>query len=156
MKVWELSLTYAGWAESPPLVARASSLHLVGPQELSELERSLTRGQLPLDFETKLQGLAAGDLIRSSIDQHCRIFIELLKASYGGHFKEATAAERERLLRVLAYVRKDEDAIADYKPNGFVDDLQEVRAAVREMEPLLCRFKAWRLLHQVPGMWSLN
>jgi hypothetical protein len=51
------------------------------------------------------------------------------------------------------YVRKDDDVVADYKPNGFLDDQQEVRAAVTELGPLLKTFKTWRLQHQVPRMW---
>jgi hypothetical protein len=53
-------------------------------------------------------------------------------------------------------VRKDDDAIADYKPGGFVDDQQEVRAATQQLGPLLTSFKAWRLRHQVPRMWLHN
>ena len=52
---------------------------------------------------------------------------------------------------MLAYVRKDDDAIPDYLPSGFMDDQQEVRAAAMELGPLLQAFKAWRLCHLVPA-----
>jgi len=120
------------------------------------MQIAVTRGRLPADFEEKLQRLAKGDLLHCSVEQHCRVFIELLKAACGDHFRDASPADRERLLRVLAYVRKDEDAIPDYKPNGFYDDLQEVRAAERDLSLLLHAFKAWRLRHQVPGMWCFS
>jgi hypothetical protein len=58
------------------------------------------------------------------------------------------------LLRVLAYVRKDDDAIPDNRPDGFVDDQQEIRAMLNEMGGLLQSFKMWRLRHQVPEMWN--
>jgi hypothetical protein len=77
----------------------------------------------------------------------------LLLAALESAFSEATSANRERLLRVLAYVRKDDDAIPDYRTDGFTDDQQEVRAATTELGPLLHAFKVWRLRHQVPGMW---
>jgi hypothetical protein len=59
----------------------------------------------------------------------------------------------ERLLRVLAYVRKDDDSIPDYQPGGFVDDQQEVRKVDNKYHSLLESFKAWRLRHQVPALW---
>ncbi len=57
------------------------------------------------------------------------------------------------MLRVLAYVPKDDDAVPDYKTGGLIDDQQEVRAATVELEALIQAFKAWRLRHQVPAMW---
>jgi hypothetical protein len=116
----------------------------------------LARGALPLDFEAKLARLDEGDLMRRFVAQNSRLFAALLLAARDGFFQEASLADRERLLRVLAYVRKDDDAIADYRPDGYMDDQQEVRAAVTELDPLLKSFKAWRLRHQVPGMWLRN
>ena len=54
----------------------------------------------------------------------------------------------------VACVRKDDDAIPDYRPDGFVDDLQEVRAIARDLDSVLQNFKSWRLRHQVPAMWQ--
>jgi hypothetical protein len=148
------------YAKAVPGAARAqlglrpSSLYLVNEHEMRALRGALARAVLPPDFEAKLMRLAEGDLIQRFVAQHCRLFTGLLLASYEGTFKEASATQCERLLRVLAYVRKDDDAIQDYKPGGFVDDQQEVRAAASELRSLLESFKAWRLRHQVPGMWS--
>jgi hypothetical protein len=135
---------------------RPSSLYLVSAHELQELSATLARGELPSDFEAKLMRLAEGDLIHRFLAGNCRLFAALLVAAQDGLFKEANRAVCERLLRVLAYVRKDDDAIADYKAGGFLDDHQEMRAATTELEPLLKSFKAWRLRHQVPGMWLHN
>ena len=134
-------------------VARPGLLHLVTAHDLAELRHALAKGALPLDFEAKLARLADGSLVQRLIEQNSRLFFALLLAAEDGCFTEATPAQRERLLRVLAYVRKDEDAIPDYKPGGFTDDQEEVRAAATELAPLLHSFKVWRLRHQVPGMW---
>ena len=81
------------------------------------------------------------------------MFGALLVATEDGSFREGSPAERERLLRVLAYVRKDDDAIPDYRPEGLTDDQREMRAATVELDGLIQAFNAWRLCHQVPIMW---
>ena len=134
-------------------VLRPSFLHLVSAHELKEFGQGLARGELPLDFEAKLARLAEGDLLQRFVARNCLLFVALLRAVQDNSFKEASRANCDRLLRVLAYVRKDDDAVADYKPGGFMDDQQEVRAVLAELHPLLKTFKAWRLRHQVPGMW---
>ncbi len=139
----------------PPTVC-PSALHLVTAHELEELRAALARGELPRDFEAKLNRLAEGDLTHRFLARNCRLFSALLHAAQQGLFKQASRADCERLLRVLAYVRKDEDAIPDYQAGGFVDDQQEVRTATTELQPLLDAFKAWRLRHQVPAMWHHN
>jgi len=108
---------------------------------------------LPADFLGKLKRLKDGDLSHHFIEQNCRLFAALIVATEAGSFRECNPAERERLLRVLAYVRKDEDAIPDYQPEGFKDDRRETRAATVELDGLIQAFKAWRLRHQVPLMW---
>jgi len=133
--------------------ARSGLLYLVPPHEVQELRRALAQGSLPADFEAKLGRLAHGSLSDRYVEQNSRLFIALLRAAQEGSFTAATPADREQLLRVLAYVRKDDDAIPDYLPGGFIDDQQEVRAAVMELNPMLQAFKAWRLRHQVPDLW---
>ena len=128
-------------------------LHLITAHELEELRSALVHGRLPADLEAKLAKLAGGSLSDRYVAQNSRLIYELLLASLEGSFTAATRADRERLLRVLAYVRKDDDAFPDYLPGGFIDDQQEVRAAAAELSSLLQSFKAWRLRHQVPGMW---
>jgi len=138
-------------APTPPL--RSGLLHLVTPHDVQGLRTALAHGRLPLDFEAKLDRLHEGDLIHRSVEQSSRLFFVLLLAALENSFTEPTPADRDRLLQVLAYVRKDDDAIPDYRPDGFIDDQQAVRAAAMELAPLLNAFKVWRLRHQVPAMW---
>lgn len=137
-----------------PTAARMSFLYLVTDQDLQQMRNAVARGTMPPDFEAKLRKLAAGSLLHRSVEQNCRLFVALLMATHAGDFLEADDSECERLLRVLAYVRKDDDATPDYKPEGFADDQREVRAVAMELSALLQAFKAWRLRHQVPGMWA--
>ena len=141
---------------APLVVLRPSSLYLVNAHELHELRVALAHGHLPLDLEAKLERLAEGDLSHRFLARTCRLFMALLLAAQDGSFKDATAEQRERLVRILAYVRKNDDAIPDYRLDGFVDDQQEVRLAMTELHPLLKSFKVWRLRHQVPGMWDVT
>ncbi len=134
-------------------IARPGFLHLVTSHDVQGVRSALAQGRLPADFEAKLAKLAGGSLSDRYVEQNSRRFFVLLLASLESAFTEATPAERERLLQVLAYVRKDDDAIPDYRPDGFTDDQQEVRAVATELAPLLHAFKVWRLRHQVPRMW---
>ena len=145
----------AGRVHSPDLllVSRPALLQRITPHELESLRGALARGALPLDFLGKLKRLADGDLSHHFIQQNCRLFAALLVATEHSSFREGSPAERERLLRVLAYVRKDDDAIPDYKPEGFADDQREIRSAAVELHALIQSFKAWRLRHQVPALW---
>jgi len=135
------------------LPARPDFLRLVTAGEIENLRQAISRGALPPDFEAKLARLAEGDLTHRFVERTCRLFAALVLAVQDERFEAATKADCERLLRVLAYVRKDDDVVADYKPDGFLDDQQEIRAAVTEMDPLIKSFKSWRLRHQVPGLW---
>ena len=145
----------AGRLQSPglTLASRPALLHLITAHELEALRAALARGHLPSDFQEKLRKLGAGELSHRFIEQNCRLFAALLLATGEGAFRDVSPAERERLVRVLAYVRKEDDAIPDYTPEGFTDDQQEVRAVMAELGGLLQAFKAWRLRHQVPAMW---
>jgi hypothetical protein len=144
---------YTTFTPARPRALRPSYLHVVTAHELHELRQVLARGMLPVDFEAKLIGLAQGDLLQRSVARNCRTFVALLSAVQEGSFREASPEDCDRLLRVLAYVRKEYDAIPDYKPNGFADDQEEVRILAGELGPLLKSFKAWRLRYQVPAMW---
>ena len=129
-------------------------LHLVSESEIADLRQALLRGAIPVDFEHKLNRLAKGNIIQQYVAKHCVDFIGLLFAAQDGGFRKASRADLDRLVRVLAYVRKDEDAIPDYRADGLVDDQQEVRAVLAELGPLLHSFKAWHLCHQVPTLWA--
>ena len=145
----------AGRLQSPglTLASRPALLHLITAHEVEALRAALARGHLPSDFAEKLRKLGGGDLSHRFIEQKCRLFAALLLATEEGAFRDVSPAEHERLVRVLAYVRKEDDAIPDYAPEGFRDDQQEVLAVVVELSGLLQAFKAWRLRHQVPAMW---
>lgn len=138
----------------PAPVSRPALSQWTTPDKLGALSASLARGGLPSDLLSKLRLLAAGDLSHRFIEQNCRLFAALLSAAEQGSFREGSPTERERLLRVLAYVREDNDAIPDRQVNGFTDDQREVRAASVELAALLQAFKAWRLRFQVPAMWQ--
>ena len=136
------------------LSSRPALLQWVRSDDLEPLRAALIRGYLPPDLSGKLESMAGGDLSLRFIEQNCRLFAALLRETEQGDFPEASPAQRERLLRVLAYVRNSEDAIPDYWANGFTDDRQEILAAIVELGGLLQAFKAWRLRHQVPAMWA--
>ena len=142
-----------GWQRMRQVALRPSYLHLVTASDLQDLGEALAKQQLPPDLKIKLSKLAVHELSHRFIEQNCRTIIALLQAVEEGSFKEASPKDCERLLRVLAYVRKDDDAIPDYRPDGFNDDQQEVRTVTSDLDHLLRTFKAWRLRHQVPGMW---
>ena len=133
-----------------------SALRLVTRHEMESLQQALTRGSLPPDFAAKLNRLGEEQLLHRSVERQSRLFLALLQAARDGRFHAATNAELERLLRVLAYVRKEDDAIPDYRTNGFTDDQQVMRAVMTQLLPLIRSFKAWRLRHQVPEMWLHN
>jgi hypothetical protein len=128
-------------------------LHLVTTHDVQGVRSALAQGRPPADFEAKLARLGGGSLAERYVEQNSRLFFALLLAAQESTFTAANSADRERLLRVLAYVRKDDDGIPDYRPDGFSDDQQEVRAAAADLGPLLHAFKVWRLRHQVPEMW---
>jgi hypothetical protein len=133
--------------------SRSSFLHVVSAHDVCDLRAALASGVLPLDLQTKLGKLAGESLAHCFVEQNCRLFLALLMAAQNGSFADASPADLNRLLKVLAYVRKNEDMIPDYQTGGYTDDLQEVRAATTELNDLLGSFKAWRLRHQVPALW---
>src|ERR1035441_7234663 len=118
---------------APMPMAQPGLLYLVTAHDVRGLRSALAQGRLPPDLEAKLARFAGGSLSERYFEQNCRLIVALLLAAQQNSFTKATPAERERLLRVLAYVRKDDDAIPDYRPGGFIDDQQEVRAAAMEL-----------------------
>lgn len=118
------------------------------------MRNALMDGKLPTDLQGKLSYLTGESLIHRFVAENARLIVSLLMAAYGGAFRQANQACLERLLRVLAYVRKNDDATPDSEAGGFVDDQQEMRAAIIEFGAMIESFKSWRLRYQVPGMWS--
>jgi hypothetical protein len=133
-----------------------SALWLVNPYELADLRAALARGQVPFDLRDKLAKLQRAGLIHHFIEQNSQLLLALLLTVDDGSFHDVTPEESERLLRVLAYVRKDDDLVPDYQTGGYADDHLEVRLALRELAPVIEAFKLWRLRHQVPALWSIN
>ncbi len=134
--------------------AMSAALQLVTVVEIEQLQNALFKGALPADFETKLTRLSQETLLHQSVEQNCRCFVALLLAIQEGSFADPHAMTQDRLLRVLAYVRKEQDQVPDFKPGGFMDDWREVRAAMSDLANVIQRFKVWKLRHQVPGMWD--
>jgi len=132
---------------------RAGLLDFVSSEEVADMGRAIASGVLPIEFAAKLDRLSSKSLLHQFIAESSHDFIRLLMAAQFGEFGPMPAGVRERLLRVLAYVRKENDAVPDFKPGGFEDDLREVRAATSELGGLLQRFKEWHLRHAVPAMW---
>ena len=157
MKSWNSALEDCAIRQvrpgTPPSLVRAGLAYMITADDVQELRTALAIGRLPPDFEAKLTKLGEGSLIERYVEQNSRLFCALLQAALRSSFSSLTASDRERLLRVLAYVREDDDAIPDYLPGGYMDDQQEVRAAAMEVGPLLHAFKVWRLRYQVPDMW---
>jgi hypothetical protein len=150
----ELSTQRDARLDGLPIVGTPGFLNLITSRELEQLRDALLDGRPPRDLELKLSRLGGGSLLHRFVEQNCRLIISLLIAAYSCEFRGANRASLERLLRVLAYVRKDDDATPDCRPDGFIDDQQEIRAMLNEMGELLQSFKAWRLRHQVPEMWG--
>ncbi|MFO1513816.1 MAG: hypothetical protein U1F83_13015 [Verrucomicrobiota bacterium] len=59
-------------------------------------------------------------------EQNCRLFAALLLVAEENSFRDVKPVERERFLRVLAYVCKEEDAIPGPLDGGLADDQREV------------------------------
>ena len=87
----------------PPLV-RSGLGYLVTADDVQELRTALATGRLPADFEAKLTKLGEGNLLERYVEHNSRLFFALLLASTKSSFRDASASDRERLLRVLAYV----------------------------------------------------
>ena len=141
--------TCAGLAPTRP-----AALHLVTPHELHALRQALRDGKLPVDLAAKLARLSAVDLRERYLQQNSVLFIGLWTAAETGAFVRARPEEREQLLRMLAYVRKDDDAIPDTWPGGFDDDHDLMRWLCGELRSVLESYKAWHLTHRVPLLWS--
>lgn len=137
--------------------SQLGNLDLLTSQEVECLRALLQQQQIPLDLKEKLAGLEEGDLGDRFVAQNCQTMLALLLATYEGSFLEPSLLEQRLMLSVLAYVRKDNDSIPDWRIDGFTDDMHEIRVALVQLGPLLNRFKTWRLRNQVPSMWrALN
>ena len=128
-------------------------LHLVEPGELQALKETLSRGAIPVEFEAKLKRLGREGLTHYYIEQTSRLFIAIWFATRSGEFLKCDPSHLDLMLKVLAYVAKENDFIPDYQSNGFTDDYEMIRATGRQLETLIRDFKEWRLKNQVPRFW---
>jgi hypothetical protein len=135
--------------------AIATFVPFVTPAEIRTLAEYLDERAVPADLEFKLRVLAQGGVLEQIIEKQCRRFISLLLAEQAGLFNEASPHQKELLLALLAYVRRDDDEIPDDLPRGYVDDHLQIRAALPELGHLLEQFNLWRLRTQVPVIWRL-
>jgi len=99
---------------APMPMAQPGLLYLVTPHDVQGLRSALAQGRLPADLETKLARLAGGNLSERYVEQNCRLIVALLLAAQENSFTQATPADWERLLRVLAYVRKDDVEVMSF------------------------------------------
>jgi len=142
----------ASWADGKSLFW-PEALGLVNTAEISALRQSLGAGRVPPDLLQKIERLRVEDYREHDLQRQSRLVLSLLLAAEEGQFTRVSRWDRERLIRLMAYVRKDEDAIPDARPHGYDDDHGLMRATCAQMEPLLRAFKAWRLVRQVPELW---
>ena len=126
-----------------------TNLHLLTEGEVEDLRRNIAEGLTPTDLQRKLNGLSEVDLVQYDLQRKARIIVCLLAAIREGGFGPAPLECEEHLLHVVAYLRKDNDAIPDQGPEGgWVDDLAEMREAWAEHREIITRFNDWRLKQQ--------
>lgn len=135
-------------------VALQSALGLVSPSEVEQLRQAIADRRLPDDLVDKLFRLERGDLAMRHVAHTSLTLLEMLQAACQGEFDALSPSDFEEVLHVLAYVRKEDDAIPDFLPTGYLDDQKEVRLAEHELAAVIGRFKAWRLRRQVPLLWA--
>ena len=80
--------------------------------------------------------------------------ISLLTAAESGEYRQAAPEDCKQLLRVIAYLRKDDDAIPDSLRGGFADDQDLMRLVCGQLKPELDRYKSWHLACRVPLLWQ--
>ncbi len=128
-------------------------LSLVEKWELEALRTALNRGALPSHFESKLRRLAQEGLTHYFIEHTSRIFIAMWLAARRGGFLRCQPEHLDLMLKVLAYVDKENDFIPDDHPGGYTDDYEIIRNAGKQLETFVKAFKEWRLKNQVPRIW---
>jgi hypothetical protein len=136
-----------------------SGLDLLSDREVQDLRQSLASRVVPRDLQSKLHLLSIGDARMRFISEYSNLFLELFRSGCQGDFTQLTASDLEHVLRVLAYVRKEDDAIPDYLASGFFDDRREIGLAVTQLAPSLRKFESYRSMHGQPfksWTWELN
>jgi hypothetical protein len=138
-----------------PSQAGRDLLGLVSAAETAALRASLSIGKVPQDLLDKLNRLHAEDYKEHYLQRQSWVLLALLVAAGDRGFNDISPWDRERLVRMIAYVRKDDDAIPDGWPHGFDDDHDLMRLTCNQLRPVLDAFKSWRLKRQVPRLWEM-
>lgn len=137
-----------------PTSVTLKALQMVTQAELEAFEDALKRGHLPGDLMDKLDELQTDQHRDFYLKQQSLLIGRLLLAVSAQEYAHVSPHEGEKLLRILAYVRKEDDLIPDSWPGGMTDDHDLMRLTCAEMSGVLQKFKAWHLARQVPGLWT--
>lgn len=127
---------------------------MVTQAEMETLCDSLHQDHVPADLQAKLDRLRTNDPKELYLKQQSLLLASLLMSPAAQGFCTLRPGVCERLLRMLAYVRKDDDAIPDTWPGGMADDHDLMRLICTELRDALETFKAWHLSRRVPLMWN--
>lgn len=127
---------------------------MVTQAEMETLCDSLRQDHVPADLQAKLDRLRTNDPKELYLKQQSLLLASLLMSPAAQGFCTLRPNVCERLLRMLAYVRKDDDAIPDTWPDGMADDHDLMRLICTELRDALETFKAWHLSRRVPLMWN--
>jgi len=127
---------------------------MVTEAEMKALCDALHQDHVPADLRAKLNRLRTDDPREFYLKQQSLLLSSLLTSPAAREFCRLRPRDCERLLRMLAYVRKDDDAIPDTWPGGMVDDHDLMRMTCTELREMLDKFKAWHLSRRVPLLWD--
>lgn len=130
------------------------ALEMVTEAEIEALCDALHQDQIPADLRAKLDRLRTDDPKEFYLRQQSLLLALLLMSSAALGFCSLRPQVCRRLLRMLAYVRKDADAIPDTWPGGMADDHDLMRLTCTELREALDTFKAWHLAQRVPLLWN--
>jgi len=132
------------------------ALEMVTKAEMESLCDSLHQDHVPADLRAKLDRLRTDDPKELYLKQQSLLLASLLMSPAARDFCSLRPNVCQRLLRMLAYVRKDDDAIPDTWPGGMADDHDLMRMTCTEYREALETFKAWHLSRRVPLMWNTH
>jgi hypothetical protein len=127
---------------------------MVTKAEMETLCNALHQDHVPADLHAKLDRLRTDDPKEFYLRQQSLLLVSLLMSPAAREFCLLRPHDCERLLRMLAYVRKDDDAIPDTWPGGMADDHDLMRLTCTEFREALDTFKAWHLSRRVPLLWN--
>ena len=129
---------------------------MVTEAEIKALNEALDQGHLPADLRAKLGGLRTDDPRELYLKRQSLLLGSLLMSPAAVAYCRLHPRVGERLLRMLAYVRKDDDVIPDTWSGGMADDHDLMRLTCRELREVLDTFKAWHLARRVPSLWNAD